>query len=153
MRSELATFIDVFPNAALFANTVEGTGYDAVLVGRNGDEPIDLAGLTHRVERRDYERVAASLRAIGFDSALDLMSTFAADAESLGPWLEGAERNTDRNLRLQYLAGQGLNVFAAGEIFGAMPAPQPGVPAKLFTGTPAQLEELRQRLAGRQGRY
>ncbi len=153
VRSELATFLDVFPNAAVFANTVEGTGYDAVLVGRNGDEPIDLARLTHRLERRDYAPVAASLRAVGFDSALDLMSTFAADAESLGPWLEGADRNTDRNLRLQYLAGRGLNVFAAREIFAALAADGPAFPEKLFTGAPAQLEELRQRLAGRHGRY
>ena len=80
------------------------------------------------------------------------MSTFAADAESLAPWLEGAARNTDRNLRLQYLAGQGLNVFAAGEIFAALVGPGPKFPARLFTGTPAQLEELRQRLAARQGR-
>jgi hypothetical protein len=65
----------------------------------------------------------------------------------------GADRNRDRNLRLQYLAGQGLNVFAAGEIFGKLAKADPSVPAKLFTGTPAQLEELRQRLAGRLGRY
>jgi spermidine synthase len=81
------------------------------------------------------------------------MSTFAADGESLGAWLRGAEINTDRNLRLQYLAGQGLNVFAAAGIFGALAASSPGDPARLFTGTPAQVEELRQRLAGRQGRY
>jgi spermidine synthase len=153
VRSELATFLDVFPNAAVFANTVEGGGYDAVLVGRNGSEPIDVARLTHRLERRDYLAVAASLRAVGFASALDLLSTFTADAESLAPWLEGADRNTDRNLRLQYLAGRGLNVFAAGEIFGELAKAEPSVPAKLFTGTPAQLEELRQRLAGRLGRY
>jgi spermidine synthase len=109
--------------------------------------------LTLELGRRDHERVAASLRAVGFDSALDLMSTFAADAESLRPWLEGAERNTDRNLRLQYLAGEGLNVFAAGDIFGELAASAPAFPSALFTGTPAQLEELRQRLAGRQGRY
>jgi spermidine synthase len=153
VRSELATFLDVFPNAAVFANTVEGGGYDAVLVGRNGDLPIDLARLTHRLERRDYMGVAASLRAVGFSSALDLVSTFAADADSLGPWLDGAERNTDRNLRLQYLAGRGLNVFAAREIFAALVKADPSVPAQLFTGTPAQLEELRQRLAGRFSRY
>jgi spermidine synthase len=153
VRSELATFLEVFPNAAVFANTVEGGGYDAVLVGRNGDEPIDVARLTHRLERRDYLAVAASLRAVGFASALDLLSTFAADAESLEPWLEGADRNTDRNLRLQYLAGRGLNVFAAGEIYGALVGSGPNVSKRVFTGTPAQLEELRQRLAGRQGRY
>jgi spermidine synthase len=153
VRSELATFLDVFPNAAVFANTVDGLGYDAVLVGRSGETPIDLAQIARRLERRDYAHVAASLRSVGLDSALDLMSTFAADAESLGPWLEGAERNTDRNLRLQYLAGRGLNVFAAGEIFAALAGDGPAPPERLFSGTAAQLEELRQRLAGLQGRY
>ena len=89
------------------------------------------------------------MRFVGFDSALDLMSTFAADAESLAPWLEGAAINTDRNLRLQYLAGQGLNTFAAGPIFDALVGAGPELPARLFTGTPAELEELRQRLAAR----
>jgi hypothetical protein len=122
-------------------------------VGRKGDAPIDLTALARRLERPDYARVASSLRTVGFDSSLDLMSTFAADAASLAPWLAGAARNTDRNLRLQYLAGQGLNVFAAGEIFGALTARPAAFPAELFTGTPAELEELRQRLAARQGRY
>jgi spermidine synthase len=153
VRSELATFLDVFPNGAVFANTVEGMGYDAVLVGRKSDEPIDITRLQARLDTSAYARVAESLRAVGFDSALDLMSTFAGDAESLAPWLEGAARNTDRNLRLQYLAGQGLNVLAAGDIFAALVGSSPTFPARLFTGTPAQLEELKQRLAGRQGAY
>jgi spermidine synthase len=153
VRSELATFLDVFPNAVVFANTVEGMGYDVVLVGRNGSEPIDVAGMTHRLGRGDYDRVAASLRAVGFDSALDLIGTFAADASSLEQWLAGADINTDRTLRLQYLAGAGLNVLDAGKIFAALTATDSSVPAQVFTGTPAQLEELRQRVAARQGRY
>jgi spermidine synthase len=152
VRSELATFVDAFPNAVVFANTVDGTGYDAVLVGRKADTPIDVSALARRLERPDYARVAASLRTVGFDSALDLLSTFAADAETLAPWLAGAPRNTDTNLRLQYLAGAGLNVFAAAEIFGELAASDV-TPSRLFTGTPAELEELRQRLAGRLGRY
>ncbi|HUQ50741.1 MAG TPA: fused MFS/spermidine synthase [Gammaproteobacteria bacterium] len=153
VRSELATFLDVFPNGAVFANTVEGTGYDAVLVGRKSDEPIDLTRLQQRFESSSHARVAESLRGVGFDSALDLMSTFAGDAHSLTPWLEGAQRNTDRTLRLQYLAGQGLNVLAAGEIYEALVGATPHLPVELFTGTPAQLEELEQRLAGRRGQY
>ena len=153
VRSEIATFLDVFPNAVVFANTVEGMGYDIVLVGRNGNEPIDVARMTHRLGRADYARVSASLRAVGFDSALDLVGTFAADASSLEQWLAGADINTDRNLRLQYLAGAGLNVLDAGRIFAALAATDPSVPADAFTGTPAQLEELRQRVAARQGRY
>jgi spermidine synthase len=153
VRSELATFFDVFPNGAVFANTVQATGYDAVLVGRKGDAPIDLARLERRLDGSDYEAVASSLRSVGFDSALDLMSTYAADAESLAPWLAGAARNTDRDLRLQYLAGEGLNVLAADEIFAALVGPGPAFPAHWFAGTPAQLEELEQRLAGRRGQY
>jgi spermidine synthase len=153
VRSELATFVDVFPNAAVFANTVEGLGYDVVLVGRKDDAPIDLERMNARLQSHTYELVAASLRAVGFDSALDLVSTFAADAESLRPWLAGAPRNTDRNLRLQYLAGQGLNVFAADAIFDELVTPDTSAATRLFTGTPAQLEELRQRLAARLGRY
>ena len=152
VRSELATFLDVFPNGAVFANTVDGMGYDAVLVGRKSSEPIDLVRLQSRFDSSAYAPVAESLRAVGFDSALDLMSTFAGDAESLAPWLEGAARNTDGNLRLQYLAGQGLNVLAAGEIFSALVGEGAPFPAQSFTGTPSQLEELRQRLAARHGR-
>jgi spermidine synthase len=143
----------VFPNGVVFANTVEGMGYDVVLVGRNGSEPIDVERMTQRLARADYSRVAASLRAVGFDSALDLVSTYAADASSLEHWLAGAAINTDRNLRLQYLAGAGLNLLDSGRIFAALAAKEPSIPANGFTGTPAQLEELRQRVAARQGRY
>jgi spermidine synthase len=149
VRSQLKTFLDVFPNAAVFENSPERNGYDLVLVGINGDESIDVAQMTERLERRDYASVAASLRAVGFDSALDLLSTFTTDAASLEPWLAGAELNTDGNLRLQYLAGEGLNAETTGEIHAALDAAAPGVPGTRFTGTPAQLEQLRQRLAGR----
>ena len=36
------------------------------------------------------------------------------------PWLKDAQINRDRNLRLQYLAGRGLNLYRAGEIFAEM---------------------------------
>jgi hypothetical protein len=132
---------------------VDGTGYDVVLVGRNGDAPIDLTRIQRRLESSANTRVAASLRAVGFDSTLDLMSTYVGDADSLADWLDGAPRNTDRNLRLQYLAGEGLNVVVPGEIFAALVRSGPPPPTRPFTGTPAQLEELRQRLAGRHARH
>jgi aromatic ring-cleaving dioxygenase len=48
---------------------------------------------------------------------------------------------------------EGLNVLAAGKIFESLASSGPSFPSELFTGTPAQLEELRQRVTGRQGRY
>jgi spermidine synthase len=152
VRSEIATFFEVFPHGAVFANTVEGGGYDAVLVGRANDEPIDLSRIEHRLDRSDYAPVARSLRDSGFDSALDLFGTYTGGAHELEDWLEGAAINTDRNLRLQYLAGAALNRYDAAAIFSRMTAKGP-VPNRLFAGTPAELEELRQRLAGRRGRY
>jgi spermidine synthase len=152
VRSEIATFFEVFPHGAVFANTVEGGGYDAVLVGRATDEPIDLDRIERRLDHSDYAPVARSLRDSGFDSALDLFSTYAGSAHELEGWLEGAAINTDRNLRLQYLAGDGLNRYDAAAIFSRMTA-KTSVPNHVFAGTPALLEELRQRLAGRHGRY
>jgi spermidine synthase len=151
VRSEVATFLEVFPHGAVFANTVEGGGYDAVLVGRASDAPIDLSRIERLLDRSDYAPVADSLRDSGFDSALDLFSTYAGGANELESWLDGAAINTDRNLRLQYLAGDGLNRYDADAIFGRLTAAGP-LPDRLFAGTPAELEELRQRLAARRGR-
>jgi spermidine synthase len=153
VRSEIATFLDVFPNGMVFANTVEGTGYDLVLLGRTGAERIDLTRIERRLDGKDYERVARSLAEVGFDSALDLAGAYAARASDMAHWLDGAQLNTDRDLRLQYLAGEGLNRYEGGAIFRALVGDGPAFPADAFTGTPAQLEELRQRLAARRGQY
>jgi spermidine synthase len=153
VKSEIATFFAAFPNGALLANTVDGLGYDAVLVGRVGDAPIDLDRMQARLERTAYERVASSLRAIGIDSALDLAGTYAGQAQDLARWLDGAQINTDRNLRLQYLAGDAVNTQGAAAIFAAITAHEPRFPDTLFTGSPARLEALRQRIAARRGSF
>jgi spermidine synthase len=149
VQSEIATFLSVFPNGALFANRVDGMGYDAVLLGRAGDAPIDVEQLAARLGSEAYAEVAASLRQVGLPSALDLVGTFAGQASGMAAWLPGAAINTDRNLRLQYLAGAKLNDNRAREILRALIAPAAPFPERLFAGTPAQLEELRQRLAAR----
>jgi spermidine synthase len=151
VRSEIATFLDVFPEGFLFANTVQGMGYDLVLVGRVDTRPIDLTRLAGRLDRSDYAPVAASLRAVGFASALDLLGAYTGRAQDLEPWLEGAARNWDRNLRLQYLAGEGMNSFRAAAIFRELVGEGPAFPEDLFAGRAADLEQLRQRLAARRG--
>jgi spermidine synthase len=153
VKSAVATFFAAFPNGALLANTVEGSGYDAVLVGLAGDARIDLDRMQGRLDSGAYARVARSLRDVGFESALDIASTYAGQAVDLTRWLEGAAINTDRDLRLQYLAGAELNEQRAAEIFAALSAHPPRFPSALFTGSPARLEELRQRIVARQSRY
>ena len=60
----------------------------------------------------DNTRAAEALREVGFESAIDLMSGFAGYGPDLAVWLKDAAINTDHNLRLQYLAGMGVNVDA-----------------------------------------
>ena len=43
------------------------------------------------------------------EEGLDLLSTYAGQASLLKEWSQGAQINTDRNLRLQYLAGMSMN--------------------------------------------
>ena len=53
--------------------------------------------------------------------------------------------NTDRNLRLQYLAGLGLNLYQSDAIYKAMIA-RASIPEELFAGSPETLEALRARI-------
>lgn len=153
VRSEIATFFEVFPNGAVFANTVNGLGYDAVLLARAGDAPIDAGEMQRRYASSTYAPVARSLREIGFDSALELLATYAGQKQDLAAWLADAPLNTDRSLRLQYLAGLGLNEINAEAIFAAMMRHPPRFPHELLTGSPAQLEALRQLMRGRHDSY
>src|SRR5690606_12817313 len=146
VRSEIATFFDVFPKGAVFANTVRGAGYDVVLLARAGDASIDVDRIGERLELPEYARVAASLREVGFRSAADLLGTYAGGREDLAEWLDGAEINTDRNLRLQYLAGEGLNAYRADEIFARMTSAGVVFPDWLFTGSDEALAAVRRAL-------
>jgi len=153
VKSEVATFFEVFPNGAIFANTVQGMGYDAVLLGFADDSPIDVDRLHARLQSPEYETVARSLREVGFYSATELLGTYAGRASDLAEWLQGAAINTDRNLRLQYLAGEGLNVYRADAIFTNMTAEGVEFPESLFKGSARRLEPLKQMIRARQGRF
>jgi spermidine synthase len=109
VKSELATFFDVFPNGTLWGNDNAGGGYDTVLLGQAEPARIDLDQLQRRLDRPEYARVARSMREVGFTSAIAMLSTYAGQEPDLRPWLAGAEVNRDGNLRLQYLAGMALN--------------------------------------------
>jgi spermidine synthase len=146
VKSEIASFLDVFPNGAVFANTAQGMGYDLVLLGRAGDAPIDVEGIQRRLATTEYERVRRSLADVGFRSAVELFGTYVGDASDLAAWLEDARLNTDRNFRLQYLAGEGLNIYEADAILRSMTASGVEFPEDLFFGSPELLEQLQRRI-------
>jgi spermidine synthase len=117
VKTELATFFSVFPNATVWSNYLDGDGYDLVLLGTPESSPIDVDALQRRLDQAGYSRVSASLAETGFHSAVDLLATYAGRARDLAPMLSGVPLNQDLNMRLQYLAGLGLNSAVAPQIY------------------------------------
>jgi spermidine synthase len=70
------------------------------------------------------------------------MSSYAGRGSDLAAWLNGAAVNTDRDLRLQYLAGLGLNVNDRYKIHSELMQAR-RVSSGLFVGSQANLAELR----------
>ncbi|HEX7121795.1 MAG TPA: fused MFS/spermidine synthase, partial [Gemmatimonadaceae bacterium] len=117
VKSEIATFLEVFPEGMVFGNTHQGAGYDVVLLAQVGESQINVDRIEERLASPEFAPVAQSLQEIGFYSGVELLSTFAAQGPSLRPWLADAQVNRDRNLRLQYLAGLALNKYEQAQIY------------------------------------
>jgi spermidine synthase len=151
VKSEVGTFLQAFPNGVVWGNTNQGQGYDMVLMGQLEPTTIDVDALQAKLDAPAYAQVKQSLGEIGIYSAVDLLSNYAGTANDLAPWLQDAVINRDRNLKLQYLAGMGLNLYQSGPIYADM-LQHVRYPDKLFTGSPATLQALRdaiQRMTGR----
>jgi spermidine synthase len=145
VKSEIATFFEAFPNGMVFANTINGRGYDLVLLGQVEPTVLDVADLDARLQRTEYTAIRRSLDEIGIFSATDLFSTYAGSASDLRPWLADAQINTDRNLRLQYLAGLGLNRYEQDIIYQQIIS-HVTYPEDLFVGSPELIQDLQRTL-------
>ena len=145
VKSEIATFFEVFPDGTVWSNDIAGTGYDVVLLGKDAAPTIDVDEIDRRLVRSDHVNVIRSLQAIGFQSALDLLTTYLSQASDLVSWLADAEINRDRNLRLQYLAGMGLDLSDQSIIYDAMTAYR-SFPEDLFLVSDELGQELQQAL-------
>ena len=128
-KSGIATFFEVFPNGIIWSNDSSGEGYDTVLFGQADPvEKIDVDRLQDWLD--GHPRVRRSLEDVKFGArrplgeaygetpevSVDLLATYAGQAEDLSEWLSGAQINTDMNLRLQYLAGLALNRDSSKEL-------------------------------------
>ncbi len=147
VKSEVATFLEAFPNGVVWGNTENGKGYDLVLLGEMDPKPIDLDAIDRKLADPAYAVVAKSLSEIGFNSAEDLFSTYAGNARTLKSYLADAEVNRDRNLRLQYLAGLGLNQYRQADIYAEMIRTRQ-YPEGLFTGSPQRMDAVRAGIMG-----
>ncbi len=152
IKSELATFFEAFPDGTVWANTIDGRGYDMVFMGGPGPMKIDLEAMNRRLDHPDYAAVASSLNGIGVNSPIDLMATYAGRKADLAPWLKGAEITRDKDLRLQYLAGWGINNRLEDRLYRAIVGYRQR-PEGLFAGSPEQLQALDDALTARQGYY
>jgi spermidine synthase len=145
IKSVLATFFKVFPNGIVWSNDENGAGYDAVLFGQAEPTVIDVDQWQARLDRPENAGVRQSLEDVGFHSAVDLLATYAARAADLGEWMSDAQINTDRNLRLQYLAGLSLNHYDETKILNELTRSYQ-FPENLFVGTGARARLLEERL-------
>jgi spermidine synthase len=66
---------------------------------------------------------------------------YSGQRSDLAPWLEGADLNRDGDLRLQYLAGWGINSSLEDFIYRRMASyRQP--PRNIFTGSPQLVQSM-----------
>jgi spermidine synthase len=142
VKSEIATFFDVFPDGTIWANNKDGQGYDLLLLGQTEPTKINVDDLQRQWDQPDRKVVAKSLDDVGFGGTVSLFKTYAGRASDLQPWLAPAEINRDRNLRLQYLAGMGLNVNQSKLIFDEIVGYR-RFPEDLFVGSGMRNTALR----------
>jgi spermidine synthase len=151
-KSVIATFFQVFPHGIVWSNDRQGTGYDAILFGQVEPTVIDVSALQGRLDRPDHKLVKQSLREVGFGEfrtglpavpeGIDLLATYAGQAPLLKEWMQGAQINTDRNLRLQYLAGMWLN-SKMGEQIRSSILEHYRFPDQMFVGSPEGIRLLK----------
>jgi spermidine synthase len=151
VKSEVGTFFEAFPKGIVWGNTQNGQGYDLVLLGQVEPTRINLDQMEERLRRPEYAQLTQSLHEIGFNSAVDLFSTYAGQASDMSGWLRDASINRDRNLRLQYLAGMGLNLYQSAPIYSGMLA-YSRFPENLFVGSEPLMQALREGIQHAQGR-
>jgi spermidine synthase len=107
VKSQVGTFLDVFPDGSIWNSEAELKGYDVTLLGHVEPFVIDTEALQNRFDRQD--NIRGSLSEVGIGSSLDLLRAFAGRRADVAAWLADYQPNLDRNLRLEYLAGEALN--------------------------------------------
>lgn len=142
VKSQLATFFAVFPDGLVIGNTLGGMGYDLVLLGQSGPTVIDLDAIARRLDLPEFAAVRGSLADVGIGTVEELFATCIGNADSLRAFLADAEITTDRNLRLQYLAGASLNRFDSGSIYARMLAGPFRFPAAAFRGSTDRVQAV-----------
>lgn len=143
VRTELATFFSVFPNATVWSNFLNGDGYDLVLIGSVDPVRININELESRLGQPSFAPVVKSLTEIGIDSVPDLIATYAGRAQDLSAFIGNTPVNNDLNMRLQFLAGMGVNSLSAPAVYREVLSYRT-FPTDLITGSGDEMDLLRE---------
>jgi len=143
VKTELATFFSVFPKGTVWSNYLDGDGYDLVLLAQPDPRPINVDALRQRLEQPAYAAVTASLADARFNSAADLLATYAGRASDLQPFIAGVETSSDLNMRLQYLAGIGLNSVLGPQVYREILSYR-RFPQDLLIGTGSEFDAIQE---------
>ncbi|MEJ0088347.1 MAG: fused MFS/spermidine synthase [Limisphaerales bacterium] len=146
VKSEIATFFEVFPDGIIWANNKNGKGYDLVLFGQLGETRINLDEIEQRLTQPEFSAMRRSLEQVGFPSTSEVFATYVGRARDLTVWLADAQINRDNNLRLQYLAGLHSDRYDNDGIYQNMVAWRQ-FPAGLFAGADESMAAFKQALA------
>jgi spermidine synthase len=141
VKSEFATFFAVFPHGTVWANLNDGQGYDLVLMGQADPLKIDVDAAEQRLHSPQFGKVLQSMREIDFPNATEMYATYLGNEASMHDWLKGAQINTDKDLRLMYLAGWGINAEMADDLYHKI-LKMRKTPLPIFTGSPESLSRL-----------
>jgi hypothetical protein len=143
----MGTFFGTFPDGMIFANTYEGRAIDTVLVGPVAPPAIWIDELDAILRLPAYRQVAQSLGEINVYSATELFGAYAGRARDLHAWIAEATLNRDVNLKLQYLAGAGVNLHEGDAIYQEILSYR-RFPDDLFVASDGTLDRLKEVMAG-----
>ncbi len=143
VKSELASFLQVFPEGTVWSSHIpRNGGTDLVMIGQVGAMKIDVDRLASRIERNP--RLAQSLADVDLGYMVTLLAAYFGRKPDLEQWLEGAQINHERSLRLQYLAGFSVERYEELEIYRSMAAYR-RYPEDLFIAPPGIRERVQAR--------
>ncbi|MCH8911893.1 MAG: spermidine synthase, partial [Chloroflexi bacterium] len=116
VKSLVGTFLEVFPEGTLWSNHIPNEGgSDIIMIGQVAPLSVDADDLTSRIE--ENPALEKSLAEVKIEGVLRLLAAYVGEKRNLAQWLEDAQINRERNLRLQYLAGLSLDLREHQEIY------------------------------------
>ena len=142
VKSEIATFFDVFPNGTVWGNENNG-GYDSVVMGQAEPMKIDLDAMQAQIARPDHRAVGQSLYEVGFQS----LPVAAGDLcrADVGPAaMAGRRRHQSRRQPAAAIhGGPGAQHQHGSDDLQPDPELPASSPSNLFQGSEDKLQALR----------